>query len=58
MLTPTEIATNVYRFGQSVCELETVVLRGQSSTTANKKIERFLGHESSKTTEIYTHITT
>ena len=37
-MTQNEIAMRVNRFGQSVCGLETVVLRGESSTAANKKI--------------------
>ena len=36
--TCTDRARNVNRFGQSVCGLETVVLRGKSTTAANKKI--------------------
>lgn len=35
----TGIVSNVNRFGQSVCELPTVVLRGQSRTAANKSID-------------------
>ena len=38
MLTRTDIASNVNHFGQSVCGLETVVLRGESMAAANRKI--------------------
>ena len=38
VLTWTDIASNVNRFGQSVCGLETVVLRGKSKAADNKKI--------------------
>ena len=34
----TNTTMNINRFLDSVCGLETVVLRGQSSTAANKKI--------------------
>ena len=33
-----DIATNINRFGQSICGLETVVLRRKSRASANKKI--------------------
>ena len=32
----TDSAMNVNRFGESACELPTVVLRGQSRTAANR----------------------
>ena len=34
----TDIACNVNRFGQNLCGLETVVLRGESMAAHNKKI--------------------
>ena len=37
-----EIATKANRFGQSVCELPNVVLRGQSKTAGNIKLKRNL----------------
>ncbi|MBS1775503.1 MAG: hypothetical protein JSS64_04395 [Bacteroidetes bacterium] len=38
MQTLTDTASNVNRFGQSVCGLETVVLRGKNKAAANKHI--------------------
>jgi hypothetical protein len=35
MLTSTELATNLNRFGQRMCELQTVVLRGQTLAAYN-----------------------
>jgi len=32
--------TRVYRFGQSVCELQTVVLRGNSTTAGNSTYKK------------------
>ena len=37
-----DIATNVNRFGQSVWELQTVVLRGQSITADNIRLKEIL----------------
>ncbi len=34
----TDTASNVNRFGQSVCGIETVVLRGESKPAGNKNI--------------------
>ena len=42
MLTLNDTASNVNRFGQSVCGLETVVLRGKSKAAANRKLSKIL----------------
>ncbi len=36
----TNTTMKVNRFGQSVCGLETVVLHGQNSTTANRRLAK------------------
>ena len=42
MLTRNDTASNVNRFGQSVCGLQTVVLRGNSRAAANRKLSEIL----------------
>jgi hypothetical protein len=42
MITSTDITMNVNRFGQSACELQTVVLRGKSRTAANIRLKEIL----------------
>ncbi len=42
MTTQTDTALNVNRFGQSVCELQTVVLRMNSKTAGNIRLKEIL----------------
>ena len=42
MLTRNDTASNVNRFGQSMCGLETVVLRRESKPAGNRKLSKIL----------------
>ena len=42
MLTLTDSASNVNRFGQSACGIETVVLRGKNKPAANIRLNEIL----------------
>jgi hypothetical protein len=51
------IAREVNRFGQPVCELQTVMLRGQSRTAANIRLKEILKRRALRGKQRVEHLT-